>query len=464
MASTTFTPGTVVASPWLNDVNDHVYDGHVYVYATGVAATDAANLSAAFTQAVAQNKMVVGIGTFALTTLLSITGPCDFRGATLTTDPSLPIAVEIKSSVNLSSPTRPDYLQRKYMFLPQIEASTFPYTGVAGDLASWSARGEGVRIVNCISCEIHIPYVYGFSVGVRVAALGNGVSTACSWNDIHYGEISNNLVNLFVDALDSLGFCNENNHYVGRFAHKSPLTATAIPGCVHHKIGATGGGSNSQKFFSPSIEGEQVEYHIDTSEGYSVWYAARGEAYSLTVPRIRFNGTAARNNSIFMNVTFGKPLVTNVGAAQLNQVDWVQGKVEDGSITTAVQVMRNTAAAAVFGVVRSSTDPHNATSSDLTMRIDEDKFAAKSPGDTVDRVTMNYNGTIEMGSGSAATDVRLSRPAAGLMGTSVGKLGSTNGLWVGNSTASGTAGTIVRRTEVFDASGASLGYIHIHDT
>jgi hypothetical protein len=354
----------------------------------------------------------------------------------------------------------------RYIHLPKINASSFPFTGVSGDLAAWGARGEGVRITNCISCEIHIPQVTGFGRGVRIAAFGNLAEVACSWNTIHYGKIMNNLVNLFVDAGDSKGFCNENLHIGGRFSHESPITATGIAGCVHHKIGVTGVGSNSQKFVGPSIEGDNVEYHIDTSEGYAVWDAVRAEPYTLVTPRIRFNGTAARNNRVFFNVSFGKPTVTNVGAAQLNWVDWTQAVVEDGSTTSAVRIMRNVAAQAVLGVVRSSQDPHNAGYNELTVTVDEDKIGVKTPADTVPRIAMNYQGRMSLGPGNAAADVIFGRQAAAIGGllSGGGKLGAVDGLWAGN-TASSTESigkATTRKLPLYDATGTLLGYIPLY--
>jgi hypothetical protein len=442
----------------------HRLNGEIVVFGTGVAATDNANLTAAIAKATSAGKVVRGVGAFAPSAKVTFTCDADFRAATFTCDPTLAIAVEVRSATDTSG--RPSYLQNKIIHLPQITASSFTYTGVAGDLAAWGARGDGVRITNCITCEIHIPQVYGFGRGVRIAAFGNAAATACSWNTIYYGKISNNLVNLLIDPGDTQGFCNENLHIGGRFCHESPVTSTNISGCAHHKIGVTGLGANSQKFVSPSIEGDNVEYHIDTQEGYSVWMAGRGEAYTLSVPKLRFTGTAARNNDVFLNVTFGKPAVTQSGGAQLNRVDWLQGVVEDGSTTGAVRVMRNTAADAVFGVVRASQDPHSATAAEMTVRITEDQVGAKSPADTTDRVSINYQGRVSFGSGSAAPDAFIARQAAGLIGTTsgAGKLGSIAGLWVGNSASStesiGKATT--RKIQIFDEAGASLGFIPVY--
>jgi len=44
-----------------------------------------------------------------------------------------------------------------------------------------------------------------------------------------------------------------------------------------------------------------------------------------------------------------------------------------------------------------------------------------------------------------------------------GKALTTAGLGVGNSAAAATLGTVVKKMEIFDASGTSLGFIPIYD-
>jgi hypothetical protein len=158
---------------------------------------------------------------------------------------------------------------------------------------------------------------------------------------------------------------------------------------------------------------------------------ARGEAYSLVVPQVKFAGAGARNNRVEFSVSFGKPNVVQSAGAQLNYVDWLQGCVEDGSIGTAVRVMRNVAAAAVFGVVRSGQDPHTAGFNELTVTIDEDKVGVKTPADTVARISINYQGRLSGGPGNAATDTFMSRTAANLFAMGAGDSFSVDGTWNG---------------------------------
>jgi hypothetical protein len=66
------------------------------------------------------------------------------------------------------------------------------------------------------------------------------------------------------------------------------------------------------------------------------------------------------------------------------------------------------------------------------------------------------------GTGVSAPNVSFERSASGIL-KATGKLVATVGLGVGNSAAGSTPGTCVKKIEVFDASGSSLGFIPVYD-
>ena len=80
--------------------------------------------------------------------------------------------------------------------------------------------------------------------------------------------------------------------------------------------------------------------------------------------------------------------------------------------------------------------------------------------DVVARMSMMVDGTIEWGPGDVARDCVLSRRTADILNTpdrmEVGTLG------VGNSEAAATPGTCVKKIEVFDAAGSSLGFLAVY--
>jgi hypothetical protein len=86
-------------------------------------------------------------------------------------------------------------------------------------------------------------------------------------------------------------------------------------------------------------------------------------------------------------------------------------------------------------------------------------------GDTVSRLRVDTSasgsGTILFGDGAAA-DVNLYRPAANTLKTD-DKLIAALGLGVGNSAAATSLGSVTRKIQVFDAAGASIGFVPVYD-
>lgn len=81
--------------------------------------------------------------------------------------------------------------------------------------------------------------------------------------------------------------------------------------------------------------------------------------------------------------------------------------------------------------------------------------------ETIKRFTVNTSGKINWGSGAATRDTNLYRNAADQLKTD-DKFVAALGLGVGNSAAATTLGTLSKKMEVFDAAGASLGFVPIY--
>ena len=85
---------------------------------------------------------------------------------------------------------------------------------------------------------------------------------------------------------------------------------------------------------------------------------------------------------------------------------------------------------------------------------------------TLGRCYIDSDGNINWNAAAAANshDAKFGRLAADIVGTASGdKLVANAGLGVGNSAAATTPGTVVKKMEVFNASGTSLGYVPIYD-
>lgn len=89
-------------------------------------------------------------------------------------------------------------------------------------------------------------------------------------------------------------------------------------------------------------------------------------------------------------------------------------------------------------------------------------FAARLGSETQTRFTFLASGQMEWGDGTASRDTNLYRSAANVLKTD-DKLIATQGIGVGNSAVAATPGTVTRKMQVFDAAGASLGFVPIYD-
>ena len=90
-------------------------------------------------------------------------------------------------------------------------------------------------------------------------------------------------------------------------------------------------------------------------------------------------------------------------------------------------------------------------------------IATKVTGDAEQRFFIDGKGAMFWGSGAAAQDVNLYRNAANVL-KSDDKIVATAGLGAGNTSANTNtpSGATARALEIFDASGASLGFIPIY--
>lgn len=92
-------------------------------------------------------------------------------------------------------------------------------------------------------------------------------------------------------------------------------------------------------------------------------------------------------------------------------------------------------------------------------------FVTRVVGDTSERFLINAAGSMAWGAGNAPTDVSLSRIEAGVLRNQAGgKIISQGGFGVGNSAAATTPGAVVKKIEVFDNVGVSLGFIPVYAT
>ena len=82
---------------------------------------------------------------------------------------------------------------------------------------------------------------------------------------------------------------------------------------------------------------------------------------------------------------------------------------------------------------------------------------------TFDRFQLRADGQMEWGNGAGAVDTTMKRNGAGNLRLLSGKMTADGGLGAGNSAAATTLGTVTKKLEIFDAAGASLGFVPIYN-
>lgn len=176
--------------------------------------------------------------------------------------------------------------------------------------------------------------------------------------------------------------------------------------------------------------------------------------------RRRDSASNSKKTVMFFNRTNGRVIIGEAGTNATGDVE--TGVVEDAQATVSsalgtqhVMILRNLAAMNANG--KSSILFKNANAND---RI----FTTLIAGDSLNRYVQTASGLIEWGSGSASRDTNLYRSAADILKTD-DKFVATAGIGVGNSASATTSvGSLARKMEVFDAAGASLGFVPIYSS
>lgn len=130
------------------------------------------------------------------------------------------------------------------------------------------------------------------------------------------------------------------------------------------------------------------------------------------------------------------------------------------SPAASLDVVGTSSTPTVLGT-KTSTSTSNPNFGSTTFDTASRAFDTFVTGETAARWAAFGDGKQEWGDG-ATRDTNLYRSAANVLKTD-DKLVAAAGIGVGNSAAATTPGTVTRKIEVFDAAGASLGFIPVYD-
>lgn len=90
-------------------------------------------------------------------------------------------------------------------------------------------------------------------------------------------------------------------------------------------------------------------------------------------------------------------------------------------------------------------------------------LALNGGGALFDQYRLREDGRMDWGPGTGARDTTLYRSGAGVL-TTDGSLRLGGSLGVGNSAAATTPGAVVRKVEIFDTTGTSLGFLPVYNS
>ena len=252
---------------------------------TSSGLTDAALQATANLAAASGQLLTFPFGqTLILTQPLKITSPCAGAGCILQTSHPLSPALELQG-ISESTCTLPHVIQTSQVW-------------AAGPLPSALATlDSGVRITNCLSCNITLGHILGFSIGTLLySASGLPSENFCAYNTIHLGHCENNKVNLAI-ATDNnttgptASSTNQHTLIGGRMSHySSPTNSVAEVGTRHILIALASSLINGIIFLGTSLEGDTPEFHVDNFGLYTQLIGCRWE--TSTVPPKYRRGSA----------------------------------------------------------------------------------------------------------------------------------------------------------------------------
>lgn len=363
--------------------------------------------------------------TFKTSSCVTVTSPVDGTNATVKSAHTY-CALKIGTGA---------LLEDMRFFLPHVTQSLKTTTG-------WAYTDTGVQVTNVFGSELFIPGVSNFSVGV----LFKGEAQGCDYNRVFLGRIRDNQINLMLDG-DATGWCNENDYFGGRLAHDPVelLNSNVTSGQTGvYQIYVAKPASqilNNHRFYGLSLEGDVPQYHAYLTGQHIYFDRCRWEA---TVPKVTIDGATA-----FYNVFMGGYNSNNIifqhlnGAAQtwLDDPRGIRMNTAPGDAQIILANNDGSATPEMMGL-NAGIDPFTATLTGAnavwSWALSAQALRGKLTGDAVasSRVSINFtNG-----------------------------LGAFTSVGVGNSASATTPGALVKKIQVFDMGGASLGYIPVYST
>ena len=359
----------------------------------------------------------------------------------------------------------------------------FPFvrTTNTSPVNTWSNNtgSVGILIVNSMEGKFKFRGTTAWETGVHLLASG----TDANYNTIELGAhtFSKTCVLATADGTTSKASNNQNTYIGGRMA--VALAAARVTGISLMKFvvkGATSSSINNNTLLNPSVEGAADEYAIlfdnESLDANNVLsnntiFSPRLETGNVDGKKIGFSGERSRRNLIVGGYNVFSTTISEINGANSNSFLNTEGMLllSGSSGSQPLLTLRNQSGidAPVMGVfVPSMTDYSDVLKSNFYMTSQYAYAGAYVAGQTYKRFRLSLSsGQMAWGSGTANYDTTLTRLANQGLKTER-KLLATEGIGVGNTSTATTIPTsnLVRKMQVFDENGLSLGYIPIYSS
>jgi hypothetical protein len=383
-------PKPVVDVRDFGTVGDGVADDTAALQAAAdAAAVNDANFSTSYGHAV----LSIPPGTYRTTSTVTISGSVDASPEARILADHAGVALLVRRG------TGNVILNRHMLHLPVVEKATVDWQSPLRP--SGEDTSVGIRLVNVTSSTLRIPWVRSFHTGVE--CLGDAQGFA--YNEVTFGHLDNNKRNLRLSNLSTNGWCNENNFYGGRFSQNSP-EGTNIPGCRHILVEQFPAGFhlNNNNWWSPSVEGNGPEIHVELHGWYSNLMFARWEAQppKLHLPT---GGDGSRHNVLFYG--WGSQLVVVTGDTtnfsrftSLRETRFGSAGAADPGVLTLYNSSTNTGPTLTLMSTNSAGDPVTEYAARFTAAAG---LEGKRTTDAFPRLRFDsHNGRLTFGLGTAA--------------------------------------------------------------
>lgn len=207
-------------------------------------ADDTAAIQAAADYCAANNKTLVGEGSFVISSTISISCNCALGDASFYV-PATTVSPAVRFGPNLNVA-----IDCKIAELPKVYNSSKTGAGWAG-----FASAVGIDIANVLSSQITVPRVQGFGIGIDVG----GYETGNAFNNIFIGWIVNCKTGLKLSNKGIAGYSNSNTFYGGDIFMSSSEGVSIITGSYGVHCDQT---TNNNTFVNVSLEANQNQYQI----------------------------------------------------------------------------------------------------------------------------------------------------------------------------------------------------------